>query len=215
MEFVRTDDLKEDILRTFEVLVAEHGYDGTTFQMIADILGISKGAITYHFRNKHYIASTLIDEFFTTIREYIDSFPEHYRNQYWRHSLTYIYAYRIILGDPKNERLFFHKNQKELWAHIKVPTVSNIYRTILSDFHITLTDDELKASVYIDLGARNRMYQEYADKNPLFTIDSFCYYHVYLMGTLCRLNIETIRENIAWAFEFADNHEPPTTLIFS
>lgn len=215
MEFVRTHDLKMDILKLFEALVAEHGYDGTTFQMIADILGITKGAITYHFKNKHHIADLLIQEFFNTIRAYIDEFPEYYRNQYWRHCVTYIFVYRIILGKPRNEELFYHRRQMQLWERIKVSTVSDIYRSIAADFHISLTEEEVMASVYMDLGARNRMHQEYAKQNPLFTVDCFCYYHVYLIGTLCRLNIETIRENIDLAFEFADTHFPPVTPIFA
>ena len=35
--------------------VPEYGYSGTTFQKIADELNITKGAITYHFKNKFMI----------------------------------------------------------------------------------------------------------------------------------------------------------------
>lgn len=215
MGFERTDDLKADILRLFVVLVKEHGYDGATFQMIADILGITKGAITYHFKNKHHIAGTLISEFFDTLRTYIAQFPELYRNEYWRHSTVYIMAYRTILNKLDNEHFFYHKAQVGLWSSTKVTTVLNIYRDIVTDFHKNFTEEELLSSVYMDLGARNRIYQEYTEGNPIYTVDKFCYYHVYLIGCLCRLDETTIRENIRLAFDFADKHTPPLTPVFA
>ena len=54
----------------------EYGYSGTTFQKIADELNITKGAITYHFKNKFMIMETFIDDLFSQIKGYVDSFPE-------------------------------------------------------------------------------------------------------------------------------------------
>lgn len=214
MQFERTDDLKSDILRLFDILVREHGYDGTTFQMISDILGITKGAITYHYKNKHHIVGILIENFFQAIRDFIDSYPEAYQNQYWRTCITYICAYRTILNAPQNERLFFHRDQMVLWESTKVTTVYGIYKNITNDFHKIFDDEELQSAVYIDLGARHRMYEEYSRGNPLFTLDKFCYQHVYLIGCLCRLDEVTIKENIRLAFEFADAHPHPVTSTF-
>lgn len=214
MEFTRSGDLKTDILSVAEILFKENGYDATTFQMISDILGITKGAITYHFKNKHHIFGSLLDDYFFTVKAYIDSFPQEYRNRYWRTCATYIFAYRTILGNPRNERLFFHKEQMFLWEATKVSTVFTIYKAIVEDFHKTFDDDELMVSVYMDLGARRRLHEEYSKQNPLLSIDRFCYYHVYLIGCLCRLDEATIKENIQLAFDFCDAHTPPCTTVF-
>ena len=48
-------NLKEEILTVTGRMFLEYGYSGTTFQKIADELNITKGAITYHFKNKFMI----------------------------------------------------------------------------------------------------------------------------------------------------------------
>lgn len=40
----------------------------------------------------------------------------------------------------------------------------------------------------------------------VFTLDQYCYYHIYLLGILCKLDEMTIQENIKDAFAFADSH---------
>lgn len=42
--------LKDRILDVASRMFLEYGYEGTTFQRVADELGITKGAITYHLR---------------------------------------------------------------------------------------------------------------------------------------------------------------------
>jgi len=43
------------ILQTAVDLFGEHGIDGTSLQMIADALGVTKGAVYYHYKTKHKI----------------------------------------------------------------------------------------------------------------------------------------------------------------
>ncbi len=40
-------------------LFMEHGYNGTSLQMIGDRLGVSKAAVTYHFRSKEELLSAV------------------------------------------------------------------------------------------------------------------------------------------------------------
>ena len=41
-------------------LFGEHGVHGTSLQMIADELGVSKAAVYYHFRSKHDIVAAVL-----------------------------------------------------------------------------------------------------------------------------------------------------------
>ena len=41
-------------------LFGEHGVHGTSLQMIADELGVSKAAVYYHFRSKHDIVVAVL-----------------------------------------------------------------------------------------------------------------------------------------------------------
>ena len=211
----KRSNLKDEILTVAQSMFRDYGYDDTTFQKIADQLGITKGAITYHFKNKHLIMAHFFDRYFQTLRDFIDSYPDDYRNTYWRYCVMYIYAYRTIMKNPRNQSLFFHQDQMSLWESSKVPTVVEIYRAIAKDFHKTFTEEELLVSTYMDLGARRRLYREYVNNNQLLPIDKFCYYHIYLMGLLARLDLATVEENIGFAFAFANSHSPPTTPLLA
>lgn len=204
------NDLKTEIFNVAAEMFHDLGYQETTFQLISDKLGITKGAITYHFKNKHVILAILFDDAFKTIRDYIDQFPEAYRNRYWRICVMYIYFYRIIMSKERNISLFYHRNQLSLWEAGKADSLLAHYQDILEDFHRTMTSDELTITVYSDLGVRRRLYREFMEGNPLLTdIDKFVFYHIQLIGTLCRLDQAQIQENINWAFEFANSHPAP------
>lgn len=45
-------------------LFAQHGYDGTSLQLIADQLGVTKAAVYYHFRTKGEILGALVQPAF-------------------------------------------------------------------------------------------------------------------------------------------------------
>ncbi|HEY5853592.1 MAG TPA: TetR/AcrR family transcriptional regulator [Aldersonia sp.] len=55
-----------DILDTFTRHVAEIGYDGVNFGMIANELGLSKGTIVHHFGTKDRILAALHESYMTT-----------------------------------------------------------------------------------------------------------------------------------------------------
>jgi len=52
---VQAERTRQQILDTAQRLFAEHGYDATSLQMIADELGLTKAAVYYHFRAKREI----------------------------------------------------------------------------------------------------------------------------------------------------------------
>ena len=43
-------NLKDSILEVTGRMFLQYGYNGTTFQKVADELHIAKGSITYHFK---------------------------------------------------------------------------------------------------------------------------------------------------------------------
>lgn len=199
---------KERILEVAGRMFMQYGYNGTTFQKIADELNITKGSITYHFKNKFFIVEVMIDDFFRQIKEYIDSFPDEYENAYWRQCVVYIYLYRRIMRSTRNKELFYHKDQQNLWQNHKVNVVSQVYEEIEKNFHKSYDLEDLRMKVYIDMGARTRLFQVYEANPGLLSLDQYCYYHIYLIGILCKLDEMTIQENIQNAFYFANSHKP-------
>lgn len=207
-------NLREDILRVSEAGFRREGYDATTFKKIAEELDITKGAITYHFKNKHMIAAHFIQEMFSTFREYIDAHQTEVLNVYCKFCIMYIYAYRLIMKTPNNQEIFYHKDQMHQWQTGKVQTVYGIYASIAQAYGKESLHEELMMKAYMDLGARRRLYEEYTANPYLLTLDKFCYYHVYLIGCLSQLPEELVAESIEAAFKFADEHKPPAVRLF-
>ena len=204
------NSVKQAILDSARQMFHTLGYEKTTFQKIADEVGVTKGAITYHFKNKHFLMIMIFDECFTAIRQYIDSFPECFRNCYWREITTYLILYRILFRNPRSMDMFYMQGNQNMWELIKTDTIRDIYRSITQDFHKTVSDEELYVAACIDVGARRRMYRMYMDGSPLLTDpDRFCFYHLQLIGQLCHLDQMDIQENIRAAFDFVNSHPLP------
>jgi len=53
-------DTRSRLLDTAVKLFSEHGVEGTSLQMIADELGITKAAVYYHFKTKDAIADEIV-----------------------------------------------------------------------------------------------------------------------------------------------------------
>ena len=53
-------------------LFAEHGFEGTSLQQIADRLGVTKAAVYYHFRSKDDLLSALVEPAFDELNQLLD-----------------------------------------------------------------------------------------------------------------------------------------------
>lgn len=198
---------KKEILNVSEQLFKEYGYDHTTYKMIGEKLGITRGAIVYHFKNKHRILHTLFENYFNSLHEYIqNNLTEHF-NYYLYYCIFYIYLSKEITKSEKNYQLFYHKDYMESWENEKILDVEKSYRLITDNFNKDFTDEELRLATIMDLGARTNLFKEFSEGDGTLTIDKYSYYRVYLIGVLSRLDEATIQKNIKWAFEFVDANE--------
>ncbi|CAN5466172.1 TetR/AcrR family transcriptional regulator [soil metagenome] len=53
-------------------LFVEHGYNGTSLQMIGDRLGVSKAAVTYHFKSKDELLAAVITPAFDELTHLLE-----------------------------------------------------------------------------------------------------------------------------------------------
>jgi len=204
------------ILNVSEKMFYKYGYEATTFSKIAGKLDITCGAITYHFKNKHFIVTNLIDAYLKNLHEFVyDTLPNEGVNIYLHQSIVYIYLYRTVMSDERNISIFYHKDQMALWENLKVDKIKEIYVSIAKDFHKPFSDEDLYMCAIMDLGIRKRLYSEFINGNEMLTnIDKYCHYHIYTMGILSRIDMMTVSQNIELAFEFANQNEPPTSDLF-
>ena len=54
---------RDKILAESRALIYEHGFSGTSIDMILEKTGITKGAFFYHFKTKNHLAKSLIEEY--------------------------------------------------------------------------------------------------------------------------------------------------------
>jgi AcrR family transcriptional regulator len=57
----QAEKTRRAVLDTARLLFAEHGFDGTSLQMIADAMGVTKANVYYYFRTKTAILEALLD----------------------------------------------------------------------------------------------------------------------------------------------------------
>ncbi|HWO62763.1 MAG TPA: helix-turn-helix domain-containing protein [Umezawaea sp.] len=61
------------MLETARRLFAEHGYDGTSLQMIADAMGVAKANVYYYFRTKASILEAMLAANITALEAALDA----------------------------------------------------------------------------------------------------------------------------------------------
>ena len=204
--------LKQEILEAAERLFQIHGYDKTTVQMIADDLHISKGSISYHFKNKCRIMYELLFSFIDPLLKYINENLTEGRNEYLYFSVFIICSYRWAMKREKTWQFLYHEEIMAIWLDDQREFTENAYRKIAEDFHKEFTEEDIYFVTAADNGTEMYMFKDYI--NGKITIDQYCYNQIYLAGLLLRLDEVTIQKNIRRAFEFADSHTPPDIFKF-
>ena len=203
---------KQEILDVAERLFKIHGYDKTTVQMIADELNTSKGAITYHFKNKCRIMYELLSAYINPLLKFIGANLTEDFNQYLFFSLFIIYSYRFAMKCEKTWQFLYHKEVVSIWLEEQREFTEDAYRKIAKDFHKEFTEDDIYFAAVVDTATETYMFKDFISGK--ISIDRYCYYQLYLAGLLLRLDEVTIQKNIARAFEFADSHTPPDIFKF-
>ena len=205
--------VRQDILNVAERLLKEHGYDKTTFQMMADELGITRAGIVYHFKNKHLVMHALFENYFNLVHGHVRKNLTDGFNYYLYYCIFHIYISREVIKNERNYQLFYHKDYVGSWEREKLWDVEESYRLITENFNKDFTKEELRLAAVMDLGARSRLFKEFKEGDGTITVEKYSYYRVYLMGVLSRLDEATISKNIKRAFEFVETYKPPSIFL--
>lgn len=72
MTTIAHEPVADRLLDTARRLFLEHGYAGTSLQMIADELGVSKAALYYHFKTKDDLVAALIGPALAELERLLD-----------------------------------------------------------------------------------------------------------------------------------------------
>ncbi|MEV7551267.1 TetR family transcriptional regulator [Amycolatopsis sp. NPDC089917] len=72
MDVVQAEDTRTRLLNTALRLFTEHGVEGTSLQMIADALGVTKAAVYYHFKTKAEITESVAEPVLLELEGIVD-----------------------------------------------------------------------------------------------------------------------------------------------
>lgn len=205
--------LKAEILRVAGRLFREHGYDKTTFRMIADELDIAPSAIAYHFKAKSYIVRELFTVCRSILREYVTENLAEGFNYYLLNGIVEISFFREVMKNERIWTLFNRRDNLEFLSESWLATIKDGLWEVTDNFQKDFNEKEIHAAAVMSVGARISLFKEFTH-NKTMSIDEYCYYFVYLAGVLSRLDEASIQRNIRRAFEFADSHQFPKTPLF-
>ena len=207
--------MKEEILSCAERMFKVHGYDKTTFQMIADELGITKGAISYHFKFKWGIFDELFSGYLRLLHNYIGENLREKHNSYLHYAVVYICFFRQVMSSKENWESFYRNQVKDYMQRERFHMFKTMFEKITKDFRKDFTEEEIRMACHMGIGAVVKLLKEYDSGTEQMPTDKYCYYYAYLIGLLSRLDEATITKNVSAAFEFLDNHTTPKFSLFT
>lgn len=201
----------KNILMASWDLFEQYGYDKTTYQMIADELGITKASISYYFKSKPWILFCHFENYCNAIREYIIANLTENFNYYLYFCILTIRLFTEIMSSENNLRLFNHPEFVDLHTVEWIRRFEEDFRNITEDFHKDFSSEEIHIAALISTGARMMILKEFSDssrysKASCYTVDQCCHYLAYTSGALSRLDEATITKNIIRARSFMKNH---------
>lgn len=207
--------MRDEILACAERLFKTHGYDKATFQMIADELGITKGAISYHFKFKWGIFDELFSNYLKLLHEFIGDNLRGKYNVYLHYAIIYIWFFRQVMSTEENWESFYHNEIKTFMQRERFHMFKTMFEKISEDFHKGFTEEEIRMACHMGVGAVVKLLLEYDQGTEPISIDKYCYYFAYMIGILARLDEATINKNIDAAFAFLDKHDIPKFSLFN
>jgi AcrR family transcriptional regulator len=104
------DQTRQRILQTASALFVERGYAGTSIRDISVHLGMTKGALYYHFASKEELLYALIAPLFAAVDEFVKASRDsgEVTHELVRHLVDVLDEHapmlRSFLGDPSLER---------------------------------------------------------------------------------------------------------------
>jgi AcrR family transcriptional regulator len=101
-------------------LFTEQGYEATSLREIAEVLGVTKAALYYHFKTKEDIISSMTEDRAASIQGLIDWARERPRTMETRAELVRRYSEELQRGRHPEIMRFMERNQAALRDHPKL-----------------------------------------------------------------------------------------------
>ena len=154
---------KDTILSNAKTLFYQKGIAATTLKEIAAMDDDPVSLVHYYFRKKDDIVREIYYDFFGNIDLFVYSnIPATDTHVLMAHILTQRIYYDIIFSDVRNKRVYDESLGPASNARLIHPYIEHVYRKIIEEFDIVLSEDQFQAYISMDFGARREIIDKYA-----------------------------------------------------
>ncbi len=163
---------KEIIRQAGKKIFYDKGYRNGTLKEIAYNANIPQGLLTYYFKTKDDLVSSIFNEFYTNILDLIDSYPELNINNslYKEIVLAHIY-FSIILQDENNRRFYREIREKRTSNYSLLYEMSNeMFYGYIKDFNLSISKRDFHILELLHHAARRTFFYHYFEENWEMTI---------------------------------------------
>ena len=153
---------REQILAAAKRLFYEKGYEDTTIKEIAQGSDSPVGLVHYYFQKKQDIVAAIYMDFHNSIDVLIyHQMPEVTGDIFLTHALNNRIYYQIIASVPQNARLYLEMMKNKSNAKLVAKYASMIYHTYIAQYEVDWSEEELRAYVSFNFGARREFFLDY------------------------------------------------------
>jgi hypothetical protein len=197
---------QKNILSVSWRLFEKYGYDNTTYQMIADEIGITKATITYYFKSKVWILYHNFVNYANSLREHITVSLTDDFNHYLYLCILTISFFRGIMNSEFAVSMFNLQEFVDLHSVEWIHFFELDFKNITEDFHKDFSEEEIYLTSLLCTGSRIMIVREFLRTKNL-SVEQCCFYLAYSPGILSRLDEATIMKNISRALDFLEGHD--------
>src|SRR3989440_8278607 len=164
----RRTDTREQIRRLALELFAERGYDRTSLREIAERLGVTKAALYYHYRSKHEILTSVIEEFLGDLDALVQWAQQHPRDAALRVEVLRRYS-ELLAGPTAVLARFIHEDRSALHQQERGLRIRERFLA-LADL-LTPTEDQLTGRLRARMALMTLHVGILPDSHPDFVTD--------------------------------------------
>lgn len=157
---------RDIILYNAKYLFYKKGIVGTTIKEIAELSEDPVSLVHYYFKKKEDIVKQIYLDFLGNIDLFVYSSlysDTKDTNVLLAHTITQLIYYHIIMKDPRNMRVYQESLANQSNAAILNTYIEHVYRKILEDMNINLSEEFFQACISIDFGSRREILNRFYD----------------------------------------------------
>ncbi len=155
---------RDIILYNAKDLFYRKGIANTTIREIAERSDDPVSLVHYYFKKKEDIVQQIYLDFLGNIDLFVYSslYSEISNiNVLLAHTVTQLIYYDIIMKDPSNMRVYQESLKNQSNAPILNTYIEHVYRKIMDDTSLHLSEERFQACISIDFGSRRELLNRY------------------------------------------------------